>query len=486
MDFSSAVSTLFELIPELYDFSRHQDIYLVGGAVRDILLGRTPTDYDLVVSVDPEIIARRISSASDFHFFKMGKNRQTVFRGKHKNLTLDFVRMAGDSIEADLLVRDFTINAMAFHLGRRSFLDPLKGRADLEKGILRMVSDEIFMDDPLRLLRTYRFAAALNFDIEHRTETSVRTHRHLMNRPSGERIREELLLLMRTPSAAGYLRKMSDSGLLFDLFPEMIDEAGCMQNHHHAFNVLEHTLSACNHMDLYLNGMGMNMLLPFELAVHSIHDSLKPFLKLAMLLHDSGKPLTRTVHKDGSVHFLGHEKIGAQMADGISSRLKFSNYESGYLRLMILHHLRPSLLFQSHQNQSLTRKGMIRLFRSVNQHTPDLLLMALADFCAKTEHPADMDRSFFSFIAELLEIYFDDYVLRKNEERLISGHDLITVFGLTPSPVFKIILEAAEEAWLSQTISTRQEALTWIHSWLNAHEKTDFKELKMIDNPEAS
>jgi poly(A) polymerase len=465
-EFPVPVPALFPGIPALAVVSRTPEAYLVGGAVRDLLMGSTPLDYDIVVRRDPQALADAISRDTGAVFFKLGKGPQAVLRGRIKDLTLDLVRMAGGSIESDLRLRDFTINAMAVHLGSRSLLDPLNGQRDLASRTLRMVSEQAFLSDPLRLLRAYRFAAALNFEIEIKTASAIKIHSRLIRRPAGERIREELIRLLAAPGASGYLRKMMGSGLLFDLFPELMDERTCTQNHHHCFDVLEHTLSACRHLEFFLNGNGMEADPALRMAVDGIDGRRKPVLKLAMLLHDIGKPRTRSVDAAGAVHFFGHEKFGAEMAAAITSRLKFSNADAAYLRILIENHLRPVLLYQAHQRRSLTRRGIVRLFMSLNDRTADLLLMALADACAKTEKPGDMDPSFPGFISELIKTYFQDHLPRKNLAPLITGRDLITRFGLQPSPLFKTILAAVEEARLSQTLAGPRDAIAWVRTWL--------------------
>lgn len=471
IDTASAISALFNALPVLDIISRTCEAYLVGGAVRDVLMGRMPLDYDIIVPENPEALARIIACHTGASFFKMGKNRQAVLRGCFKDHTIDLVRMDGVSVESDLHLRDFTINAMAIRLENRFFLDPTQGQKDLANKTIRMVSEQAFLSDPLRLLRTYRFAATLGFEIETRTESAIKTHGHLIGRPAGERIREELIKLLDAPCAGEYLQKMSDSGLLFDLFPELAAELACTQNQYHRFNVLEHTLNAGRHLDTFLNGKEAETTPFLQKAVTGIDRRTKPLMKLSILLHDMGKPLTRSVDPSGAVHFRGHEKTSVELARGILARLKFSSSDTEYLCLLIQNHLRPMLLFQAHQNQTLSRKGIVRLFRSLDTHSPDLLIHALADACAKAEKACEMDPSFFGFIEDLLKYYFDDFALRKKETALITGQDLIDLFGLKPSPLFKTLLEAVEEARLSQTLSGREDALALVKNRLLSNEK---------------
>lgn len=465
--------TQFLAMPISIDAVSAHETYLVGGAVRDMLLGVNPLDYDIVVPNNPQVLADAISSDTGATFFKMGKSRQAVLRGQIHGCTIDIVRMAGGSIENDLRLRDFTINAMAVHINSHLLLDPLKGQEDLANRTIRMVSEQAFVSDPLRLLRTYRFAATLNFEIEKETETAVQTHSRLIRRPSGERIREELIRLLNSPCAARYLKKMRDSGLLFDLFPELENASGCSQNVYHRLDVLDHSLLACKHLEAILNSEWTEVS-RFQTAIAE-HE--KPLLKLAVLLHDIGKPATRSISIDGSVHFIRHEKISAVMASNIASRLKLSNSNADYLCELIRNHLRPLSLYRAHQNQSLTRKGMFRLFRSLKRYTPDLLLMALSDACAKSDNTSETDVSIYGFMSDLMSLYFQEYLPRKNQTPLITGYDLIARFGLYPSPVFKIILESVEDARLSQNLINRTDALAWVQTWLTAQEKgpSEFK-----------
>lgn len=469
IDTASAISSLFKALPVLDFVSRTREIYLVGGAVRDILMGRIPLDYDLVVADDPKAIAKSIAGPG-CSFFKLGKNRQAVLRGHFKDHTIDLAQMEGGSIESDLRLRDFTINAMAIRLDNRSFLDPMQGQRDLTSRTIRMVSEQAFLNDPLRLLRAYRIAATLNYEIEKKTESAIKTYSRLIRLPAGERIREELIRLLAAPCAAGYLQQMCDSGLLFDLFPELGDEMACTQNPHHCFDVLDHTLNACWHLESFLRGKEIETNTSLQIAINRLNSRLKPLLKLAMLLHDIGKPLTRSVDPEGAVHLWGHERKGAELAKEILTRLKFSSKDTEYLCRLIQNHLRPVLLYQAHQNQILTRKGIARLFRSLDTDVPDLLIHALADARAKAENANDMDPSFSGFIEDLLKSYFQDYTPLKNEAQLITGQDLITLFGLNPSPAFKIILEAIEEARLSQTLVSREDALALVRTWLVSNE----------------
>lgn len=457
------------LLP-LADISAEFETYLVGGAVRDILMGRTPVDFDVAVTGNPEEIAKKITKKEGV-FFTLGKNRQEVHRCMLHNQAIDIVRLQGDTIESDLLQRDFTINAISLRLKDSSIIDPLEGRKDLENKTIRMVSEHAFTSDPLRMLRAYRFEANSGFNMEDNTLSAIKKHSRLIRHSAGERIREELIKLLSEANAAEYLRKMSDSELLFEIIPELKEEIDCSQNTHHKFDVWNHTLNTCCHLEELLNGKENIMNETLQQAVQSIENHDKPLLKLAALLHDVGKPVTRSVDEKNITHFYGHEKKGADLSAAILSRLKFSGRDTDYMVTVIKEHLKPVHLYKSHKKQYLNRKNITRFFRRENTLTPDILIHSMADAWAKTDLIEDKDESFYGFVTDILNLYFQDFTSRKKESPLINGNDLKVIFGLSPSPAFKSILDAVEDARLSHEISSRESALDMVRELLLAEQK---------------
>lgn len=440
------------------------DGYMVGGSIRDILLGRSPTDYDFAVPGNPAKFAALVAAKTGGHLVEIGKAGRQIIRVVSPQLVVDVAPMSGPTIESDLNQRDFTIDALAYHLSSGELIDPLNGRADLSLKQVRMVSSGIFSKDPIRLLRAYRIAALLGFRIEAQTAAAVRDGAALIQQSAGERIRTELFMLFEVPQSYPYLIQMADAGLLFAVFPELTALRGCRQNGHHVHDVFDHTLQSYHHLEGLIRDLRMPQPAPEMNADAFMSAGAAGMLKCAALLHDIGKPPARTVAADGSMHFYGHAKKSAGMADAIGSRLKFSRKQKQFLDSIIRNHLRPLSLFTARRHNSLTPRGLARFYVKCGNNTPFLLLHAMADMQAKKNDPNNAD--FKAFVRELLQRYFADFKPIQANPPLITGADLIKEFNLTPSPRFKKILAAVEEARLSKTLKSRGEALQLVEDIL--------------------
>ncbi len=430
-------------------------IYIVGGSVRDLLLGRCPVDCDIVVDGDPMILARKLATKTSGHVVQIGAPGKRITRVTAGSAVFEIAPVAGQNIEADLLRRDFTINALAYETSSNQIIDPTEGRKDLAEKTVRMVSEHAFMEDPVRLIRTFRIAAVLNFKIDPQTLNAVKSHAKRMIASPGERIRPELLKILETANSCPYLLQMADTGLLQTVFPEMEPMMECSQNHRHIHNVFHHTIDAYRKLEDLFNHP--ESLIPPELIDTALQQVDRPLLKLAILLHDIGKPCTRTVDSKGTIHFYGHEKAGSVLFKKIARRLTLSNKEADYINRIIENHLRPLHLFTASRRQPLSRRSRVRFFMRCKDLCPALLVHAVADSRAKTI--PDASRPFAEFAAGLLNDFFLQFMPESEKPPLITGRDLIQELGLTPSPLFKKILLAVEEARLVQRSLTREQAM---------------------------
>ena len=288
--------------------------YIVGGSIRDIILGRTPFDYDIAVFGSPEKFAKKIAVKKSDHIIEIGKHDYKIIRVISDNKTFDISSVNGNTIEDDLIKRDFTINAMACSLSSEKIIDCTGGMKDIANKKIRMVSDTVFDKDPVRLIRAYRIGASLDFEIDTNTAVAIRKNAKLIKNSAGERIRAEFLRILQTPKSHHYISEMVDTGLLFAIFPELGNLKGCLQNRFHQYDVFEHTMKAFYHLENILNNK----------ITHSIDENTASLLKFAILLHDTGKPLAKKVDSESNVHFYGHSKKGAEITKKISSRIKLS------------------------------------------------------------------------------------------------------------------------------------------------------------------
>lgn len=455
--------------------------FLVGGTVRDLLLGEIPADWDLVTVGDAADLARRLAERFEGRVVDLGKPGKKIFRvalksppeglrlsesaGRGKFL-IDVAPAAGSTIYEDLAKRDFTVNAMAVSLETRALIDPHDGRGDLHRKQIRMILRENFYADPLRLLRAYRFAATLGFGINPETDRAISDTVSRIHEAAAERVRDEILKLLAAPRAGETLAMMDASGLLTEIFPELAPLKACSQNVFHQFDAFEHTIKAFCFLEKLLQD-------PAALAPDMVFNPADlppparfPLLKLAILLHDIGKPGARSMDADGRIHFYGHERTSADLARHITQRLRFSVHDQAYVDFIIRNHILPLSLFVADRRRPLSARATARFFLKTGAFTKDLLAHTMADLVGKGI--PENTRNFVRFIRNLLAVHAASFMPRKSSPPLINGNDLIQIFKLIPSPRFARILAHVEEERLAGTIQTRDEALAAVKKILAA------------------
>ena len=446
-----------------------EGVYLVGGCVRDLLINQSPADYDLAVSESPEGYARLLAAKFGGRPIAIGPDRHRLYRVVAGDRIFDLSPLFGASIETDLANRDFTINAMAFDLAGQNLVDPLDGLRDLQAGILKMASPRALMNDPLRQLRAFRLAAQFRCRIEADTRAAIKTLTGTIQTCAGERIRTELFKLLALNSSTQYIEQMAECGLLYDILPELENLQRCHQNEHHSFDVWTHTLAACRQLENWLTpNFPEETTASIQRAVAQIQRREQfGLLKMALLLHDVGKPATRSEDAGGKVHFYGHGRRSAALAADICSRLKCSHAESDYIGTVVRQHNRPLFLYLLQSRNRLSARAITRFFIHCADLAPDVLIHAIADYAGKHSVPDEELETYTRFIDSLLTQYFDVHAWRQAGPSLLTGRDLINHFGLVPSPLFKKLLEQVETARLAGEIQDRQQALELVSTLLD-------------------
>jgi poly(A) polymerase len=462
--------------------------YLVGGFVRDILLGRDTADIDIAVAADALSTADKVAVALDGKYIPLdeenGVARVVLPDGKWQ---IDFTALHGD-IEQDLAHRDFTIDAMAIELDNdfevalnaEKLIDPLNGREDLRRGVVRAVSETVFGDDAARLIRAVRIAAELGFNIDSETARLIKRDSPFISDVAGERVREELLRLLVLPGAGQRLAYMDELGLLTALIPELNPARGVSQPRVHVWDVFDHSIQTVAAVEFVLRegtleyaGEDVLAMVPWsaELSRHfdreiSSGSTGRSLLKLAALLHDIAKPQTKTMD-DGRARFLGHQQEGAATAAAVMERLRFSNREIKLVELLIKYHLRPTQM--SHEGIP-TRRAIYRYFRDTGEAGIDLLFLCLADHLATRGPSLDLHewQEHTQMTGYVLDKRFEEESLSA-PPRLIDGHDIMKVFGLNPGPVIGELLEALRETQAAGEVTDRKQALDYIEHLLNNH-----------------
>jgi len=453
-------------------------IYIVGGFLRDYLLGQCKTDFDFAVERDAlglaRVFARKIKGA--FVLLDEERGCARVARKEGGQIyTFDFADFRAKTFKGDLSHRDFTINTLFVDLVSLTgteevgdvLRDPGNGLADLKNQKIRMTFAKTFEEDPLRMMRAFSLRANLGFQIEARTLTRIKKDKERIRDVSYERIRDELFKILESSRTGDVLKEMDRAGLLEKIMPQVKVMFHCKQGGYHHLDVWPHSLETVVQVDRMLK---QPSLLEEKLSHSDVGQDLhkyladplggnrsrKALIKLAALVHDIGKPDTRKKEKE-RVSFHGHERVGRDIVRCIAKLLKLSTQERHALEDMVLWHLRPGYLSDFQQP---SQRAVYRYFRDAKEEAAGILLLSLADQQA-TRGPLtseDDQRQHEKICLQLMQQFF---IKRREKpfQRIISGDDLIKTLKLKPSPLFGKILGEVEEKQTLGEIKTKREAL---------------------------
>jgi tRNA nucleotidyltransferase/poly(A) polymerase len=447
--------------------AHHILLLLVGGAVRDWLLGKEAHDLDFAVRGNAKTLARAVADALGGAFYLMDAERNTarviITRPGQAAFNLDFAVCRGDTWEEDLFGRDFSINAIALEMQSGAVLDLTGGQADLTRRVVRQVTPHAVTDDPVRALRAVRIALALGGTLDPATAQAAREAASLLHRPSPERVRDELMKALALPNAARAARWFDELGLLQAMIPEVAPLRDCTQSPPHQFAVLEHTFVVLDYVDMLIANLrglgdlgGLALLQQLDSLTTSERSRAAVF-RLAVLLHDIAKPLKRSVGEDGRIHFTGHEAAGALMAAARAEALRLSSIEVDQVRVTVQHHGEPNRIAR---DAAPSPRIIHRFMRATGACAPEIALFCPADGYGKAgaaSSAEDMQRR-HNIATRLIEQYYAQYSPAAAPRPLIDGKDVMTL-GMQQGPRIGQILNAVREAQMIGEIGTRAEAL---------------------------
>ncbi len=486
------------LIEKVRDALPEQEIYLVGGAVRDMLRNRISHDLDFATPSNGISHARTVANTLHADFMILDAERDTgrviVIEDDGTRTYMDFATYrGGPTLEADLRARDFTVNAIAFNIHNDTIIDPLNGAADLRAKLLRACSPTAIQDDPIRILRAIRQAAAFEFKIEMSTRKAMKEAAYLLPNISAERQRDELFKILEGPRPDASMRALEMLGIFPHMLPELTAMKGCIQSSPHIYEVWEHTLSVLRHLEGIITALRVGYsaeetndmftgLLTLRLgryreqfAAHFAQSlntdrSVRAALFFGALYHDVSKPSTRTVEASGRIRFFEHEEKGAVVASNRARAFNLSNDEVDRINKIIEHHMR----FHSFTSRLLddkeapSRKAIYRYFRDAGEAGVDLVLLGLADLRGTYDHTLTQEIwvAALDVARTLLENYFEKREEAVAPPRLLDGNDLMREFKLQPGRVIGQLLEAIREGQATGEITTHEQALEYARAWL--------------------
>jgi poly(A) polymerase len=463
---------------------RRGEAYLVGGAIRDFLLGRpVGKDFDFVIKGDAEGLAKEVAQERGGHAFPLDAILGTwraVLKKKRKKTELDFSRLQGKDIIEDLRQRDFTVNSIAIHLKDLAgpvdpcFIDPLDGVADIQKRILRANSEESFRQDPLRMLRAFRFASTLKFSVEEETLKMIQGNKDLIGRSAGERIRTELFMALGEKGAGLFLRNLHQTGLLGEIFPEVRGWENLDLGTGRPLSLLDHglrTLEAVEFIFVHLEDIFSEW--ADVLKGHLSHSEEEGVSRIALLkfisfFHDSGKIATAS-HEKGSIspRFLDHDQKGQEINMAIARRLKLSRRSVRIISELTRQHMRVQSLAKA---QELTGRAKYRFFQDLGKEGLDLTVLSLANALAvsglelKSPLLAQMEgeaKKIKKITDDLLRFYTEDFT-QKLAESLVDGKEVMRATGVPQGKAVGALLNKLKEAEISGRVRTKEDALQFL------------------------
>jgi len=442
--------------------------WVVGGAVRDAVLGGDVIDVDIAFDGDPGEAARRIAADAGGHPFELsGEFATWRVVAREGGWTVDVAALRGDSIEVDLRLRDFTVNAIAMPLGAGDPVDPTGGLADLEEGVLRACSERTFSDDPLRVLRAARFVARSGFEPDPETAELARAAASRAGGPAGERQFAELRLLLAGEEPLAGIGFLDRIDALQAVLPEVAALRGVGQSANHHLDAYEHTLEVLRRMleverDLprYCGdaAAAVGAMLEEPLADELCRADA---LRWAALLHDIGKPVTRT-EREGWVSFLGHDAVGAEMIAALCRRLRTSRRLAGWLAAMTRDHLVLGFMVRE---QPLPRRRIWEYLQRTTPQTIDTTLVTVADRLS-AQGGGVPDEAIAGHL-DLARRMLAAAVAWEAEEAepLLRGDEIAAALGIEPGPALGEAVDELAAASFAGEVAGREDAIAHLRSW---------------------
>ena len=460
---------------------RQVSAWTVGGSVRDMLLGVPTADADLVVDA-PNVpqLGRQFADEIGGSFYHLDQERgyARVLSAPDEagqRARLDITPLGDQDIAAELLRRDFTVNAMALPLETwhtpDNLIDPLDGCADLRQRVLRAVKPTIYTDDGVRLMRLARLAGQLEFTVDEETQALAKRDAAHIADISPDRLRDELCKVLGLRDVKSALRLLDDIGVLSRIIPELDAARGVTQPIEHYWDVFNHLIETVGFMDGLLDDDRRTpdtILSQMPWSDHAADYFAEEvsggidravLTKLACLLHDISKPQTKTVEESGKTRFLGHPEQGAEVTEAVMERLHFSRRANAYVSLLVRQHLRPMQL--SNNLETPTRRALYRYKRDLGDAAIGAVWLSMADFLAAKGPMLDPNewRRRVSHCSLVMESILAEPADDKAAPQLVNGHRLMEALGVGPGPQLGQILEAVREALAAGEISTPVQAL---------------------------
>ena len=453
-------------IKDDFILSKINEGYLVGGSVRDALMGKSFIDRDIAIK-GAEEFAKKLAKDFNATFIVLDpeyKIYRLVLEDKTNYLDISEIQGGVNAtIEDDLARRDFAMNAIAINLANGQIIDPFKGKCDIENKVIRHIKDSNFEEDPLRILRAFRFASTTGFELSEEVKVCIEKYKHLLFIPAKERINYELMKLFGGGGkcTAKTLLLMDEFGILEELFPQVKEMKQVPPNSHHHLDLFHHVVETVRNIEeLYQNATG-------EEKEHLDSVDFGGFprinhLKLAGFLHDIGKFSTWTIEEDTGRHrFIKHDDVGAKMSVPFLRDMKFSKKQIEYISSMIKNHIYPSNVVCA---PDLSEKVIMRYIRKMGVNVIDNIFLAKADrLSARGEAITDnIVKENLEGLDKLLNFYLEKKDSLKPLPKLLDGIEIMKIKGIKQGAELGRIINELKEAQISGDVLSREDAIEFI------------------------
>ncbi len=457
--------------------------YVTGGAVRDLLLRRESHDLDVVVGEAAAPVAGRLAEALGATLVVMDEARghYRVVSGGRPASWVDISSYGADLI-ADLGRRDFTIGAMAVPVAAwpddatAALVDPFGGATDLKQRVVKAVSEQNLLDDPVRLVRCVRIAHQLRFRIDPATREMVRRNAASVATAAPERVRDEVYAVFASPRPESGVRLLDALGLLSAVFPELDEARGVTQpKAHHYWDVFEHLVHCVGKAEAVLDRGAREQdavirLAPWRGEIEGYFEGVvadgqtrSTLLRMAALLHDVAKPRCKTDDGQGKVRFLGHREVGEEMAREMLGRWRCSRRVVSHIATLTRHHLRPPQMAPSGWGGRPSERALYRYWRDLGDVATDTLFLSLADYLASCG--PDIVLQDWARVADGAGVILAGGFVARDATKpflLLNGNEVMAELGIPPGPGLGRLLAALQSAEADGRVETREQAVEFL------------------------